>query len=141
MKKNLFKMNRNSLLNSGKAILLAAILTGSAVSAQSAEKNNEGEPQNTVVRHLGNTAEGMYFRVQLDNESGERFTVTVKDSEGSVLYQETYRDKKFDKKFQVPKSADSRVVFTIRSLKTNNAETFQVDTNTRVIEEVIVTKL
>lgn len=76
----------------------------------------------------------------MDNEAGEKFSVTIKDADGSILFSDTYQDKKFDKRFLFNKSEDySKLSFIIRSLKDNQAQTFEINTSTRVIENYDVT--
>jgi hypothetical protein len=94
-----------------------------------------------VVTHIGNLEGSVLFKVQYDNLSGEKFALTIKDLNGEVLYQEVYTDKKFDKKFQLPKENAGKLQFIIKSVRTNQAQTFEVNTNSRLVEEMIVKKV
>lgn len=93
------------------------------------------------VKHLGNPPGSVVFQVLYDNPTGERFSITIRDMEGAVLYQDHYSDKKFDKKFQLPKEQSEKLKFIIKGAKSNQAQTFEVSSNTRVIEELVVQKV
>jgi len=94
-----------------------------------------------VVSHIGNPEGSILFQVQYDNVGGGKFALIIKDNEGSVLYQDVFTDKKFDKKFQLPKEATGKLHFIIKGYKTNHSQTFEVNTNTRVVEEVVVKRI
>jgi len=120
------------------AFTVTAILLSASASLQA----QSTEPVNPVaIRHLGNTTETMNFQVKYDNESGNKFAVVVRDQENNILYQEYYTDKKFDKKFSIPKVDNSKVIFQFKNVKDNSIQTFEVNTNIRMVEEVIVKRV
>lgn len=94
-----------------------------------------------VVTHIGNIDNSVLLKVQYDNLSGEKFALTIKDQHGEVLYQEVYSDKKFSKKFQLPKENAEKLHFIIKGVKSNQTQTFEVNTNTRLVEEMVVKKI
>ena len=94
-----------------------------------------------VVKHIGNPPGSAVFQVQYDNPTGEKFSLTIKDNEGSTVYQDTYSDKKFDKKFQLPEGQSDKLQFIIKGVRNTQAQVFEVSTNTRVIEEVVVKRV
>lgn len=94
-----------------------------------------------VVTHIGNPEGSLLFQVQYDNLSGDKFALIIKDNDGFTLYQNVYSGKKFDKKFQLPKESAGKLHFIIKGYKNTQAQTFEVNTNTRVIEEVIVKRV
>ena len=115
------------------AFLLAG---GTSLNAQSVEL-----PKTAVIKHLGNSEETMFFQVRVDNIVGERFSVSIKDHEGTTIFQEFYTDKNFDKKFRVPKTDNNRVTFHIKGSKDTIPQSFEINTNTKVVEEVIVKRI
>jgi hypothetical protein len=92
------------------------------------------------IKHIDNPRGNRVFQIQYDNQSGERFSLTIKDVDGTIVFQDTYADTKFDKRFQLPEGLSDKLKFIIKSLKSNNVQTFEVSTNTRVIEEIVVKK-
>ena len=81
------------------------------------------------------------FNVKFDNASAESFVLTVTDEVGEVIYRTVSKDKQFAKTFALPKSAEvNKVTFSIQSGKTNYRESFDVNINTSVVEDVVVSK-
>ena len=96
------------------------------------------------IKHISTTNDKVIFQLSLDNEAGERFSVSIRDNDGNTLFQDFYSDKKFDKKFVFEKSADlSKLTFIVRSLKDNTSQVFEVNTVPRVVEnyDVSIRKL
>ena len=92
------------------------------------------------VKHISTTNDKIVFQLSLDNETGEKFTVSIKDLVGNTLFQDTYSEKKFDKKFVFDKSENiGKLTFVLRSLKDNQTQVFEINTVTRVVENVDVT--
>ena len=120
------------------AFTVTAILLSASASLQ-AQSTEAVKP--AAIRHLGNTVETMNFQVKYDNEAGDKFAVVVRDQDNNVLFQEYYTDKKFDKKFALPKVDNNKVIFQIKNVKDNAIQTFEVNTNTRLVEEVIVKRV
>lgn len=92
------------------------------------------------VKHISTTNDKIVFQLSLDNETGEKFIVSIKDLSGNTLFQDTYSEKKFDKKFVFDKSEDiGKLTFVLRSLKDNQTQVFEINTITRLVENVDVT--
>ena len=79
--------------------------------------------------------------MKVNNGEGERFTIVVKDDKGSTMYRESYNDRNFRKRFVLPKTDTNKLTFQIRSESGSKSETFEINTKTRVVEEVVVTKV
>lgn len=120
------------------AFAVTAILLSASASLQAQSTENV---KSAAIRHLGNTTETMSFQVKYDNEAGDKFAVVVRDQDNNVLFQEFYTDKKFDKKFSLPKVDNNKVIFQIKNVKDSTVQTFEVNTNTRLVEEVIVKRV
>ena len=56
------------------------------------------------------------------------------------MFKGSYGDKNFDKTFKLPKSEVSKVTFVIEDTKQGSKEKFDVNINTRVVEDVTVSK-
>jgi len=122
---------------------IMALLTLSQVAIAQARTVAVVEPAaGTVsVKHIGNPDGTVVFQVQYDNQAGNKFTLIIKDNDGNVIYQDTYSDKKFDKKFQLPQGETDKLQFIIKGPKNNTIQTFEVKTHSRMIEEVVVRKV
>ena len=96
------------------------------------------------IKHISTTNDKVIFQLSLENEAGERFSVSIRDNDGNTLFQDFYSDKKFDKKYVFAKSEDlSKLTFIIRSLKDNATQVFEINTVPRVVEnyDVSIRKL
>jgi hypothetical protein len=132
-------MKRPMLSAISKFTLGVAMLSGVMVAQAQTTAVNYGE-KNAEVKYLGSSDDAVLFKVSYDNPTSSKFLVIVLDGEGNELYQASFRDKKFDKRFKLPKSDKNKLTFVIRNMKEIELkETFEV--NTRYVEDVVVTKI
>jgi hypothetical protein len=134
-KANINRMVRNVLFTA-----LAALLSfGPVLQAQAQDK---GKDNSVVVKYLGSVGNQPVFQIEFDNEGEEEILVNLKDTDGNVLYQERFKEKKFSKKFQLNHSEDNmKVVLSITTRKDRFTQQYQIDRNTRLVEDIIVTKV
>jgi hypothetical protein len=96
--------------------------------------------KNAEVKYLGNSEDAVLFNISYSNPNSSKFFVTVLDAEGTTIYQGSFTDKKFDKRFRLPVSEKNKLTFVIRNAKAVELkETFEI--NTRYVEDVVVTKI
>ena len=98
-------------------------------------------PIKAAVTYVATGNESLFFDVKVNNAEGEKFTIVVKDDNSTTLFRGTYYDKNFKKRFVLPKTDSNKLTFQIRSESDSKSETFEVNTKTRVVEEVVVTKV
>jgi hypothetical protein len=91
------------------------------------------------VKYIAGKDGDVLFNVVYNNATGQRFSVLVLDEFGNQLYQNSFSDKKFDRKFKLadPESTNS-LTFIIRNYGDNSVQRFRVDASNRLIEEVEV---
>ena len=95
-----------------------------------------------TVRYLGTQDDMLIFNVSYSNPDGSRFLLTVKDQDGTQLYQSLFSDKSFYKQFRLPKADKDRIVFVIHDYRDADVvKTFDVSVNSRFIREVAVKKI
>jgi hypothetical protein len=116
------------------------ILSTTSVHAQAVEAS-EKSPSSAVVTYLGKNDDRMLIQVQYDNTTGEKFNVTVKDTEGSIMFSQVFSEKKFDKNFRFPIMENDKLTFIIKNISERNAQTFEVNSNVRTVEEVVIKKV
>ena len=122
-----------------KLTLGALLFTGVASTEAKAAGNNPGDKV-PAVKYLGTSADAVLFNVSVDNPAGTKFIVTLLDEDNTPLFQEVYTDKKFDKRFKLPKSEKNKLTFVIRNFKDADVkESFEI--NTQYVEDVVVTRL
>jgi hypothetical protein len=133
----------------GKFFRTAAIvvmLTGSYAATQAATASYSVTHPGaglgkTEITHLSTSDQSLVFQVNVENASAEKFFIVIKDEGGSVIYRGSFSDKDFSKKFVLPKNESGKITFTIKSSSDVQSESFAINSNTRVIQEVVVTKV
>ncbi len=133
--RSFFSIARKSVL----AIAIAAItIPATALTTSTVDPVEE----TAAVKYIGSEAQTMLFNVKYNNVNASKFIVTIKDQDGITLFQSSFTDAVFDKKFSLPKGTDaSKLIFTISDKKNNYSESFEVSTETRVVEDVLVKKV
>jgi len=131
-----------------KAAMVVALITGTSnfVNAQTVVSSdfiasNEPVLNNVVVNHISTADDKLVFNVRIPNTEGKKFTVIVKDIDGNTLFHNSYTEKNFNKKFQLPKVDDEKYKFIIKDDSGSLPQTFEVNSNVRFVEEVIVKKI
>jgi hypothetical protein len=129
-----------------KTAAIVVSLTGTYAATQAApalyEVTNPGAGLGkTEITHLSTNNQSLVFQVNVENASAEKFFIVIKEENGSVIYRGAFNGKDFSKKFVLPKTDSGKVTFTVKSSSDTQSESFAINSNTRVIEEVVVTKV
>lgn len=96
----------------------------------------------SYVKYLGTENGDVWFSVNYANPAGEKFTLIVKNEEGDILYEGTFNNQQFAKKIKlVLDEQDALPTFVIKTPSRQFAQSFQVNADTRLVENVVVTKL
>lgn len=140
MKKTNFRAFRKGLYSKSVKFTATVFLMLSGFSAIAQNEKITEEVKSTNIYHIGNDKENLFFRVIHKNEEGNKFSVVVRDENGSALFQNVYTDKDFDKKFMLPRTS-AKVTFIIRDLLEDKSQHFTINTNVRVVEEIIISKI
>jgi hypothetical protein len=96
-------------------------------------------PPAASVSYLGTSNEQLSFLMNYDNETAEKFVVSIVNKDGDVLFEGVYADKKFSKTFKLPTDAGN-VSFSISSFRNKSEKKFLVTTERRITEEVVILK-
>ncbi len=136
MKANRAISNRNIILS----LFLSAILSVISFAGANAQKTSPQlvNPVNSIT-YVGTADEHVNFLLNYDNEANEKFVVIVSSAAGKTLYEEVYTDRKLTKIFSVPVEFGN-VTFTVVSNRNKSDKKFQVATERKVIEEVVIKK-
>ncbi len=95
-----------------------------------------------AVQFSGSTDEALFFDVKANNPKGDKFTLIIQNDDGDVLFTKDYNDKDFSKRIKLLRDENSsRYNFSIRSANKDLETNFAISTVTRVVDDVIVTKL
>jgi hypothetical protein len=96
-----------------------------------------------TVKYIGTLDGQPVFKVQVENENNAVSHLTIKDDTGDILYSEKIKGKEFSKKFKF-ENADRRNVkltFIVEGKDGAQSQDFQVNTSTKVLNDVVVTSL
>ena len=119
--------------------VIALFTFGTVLTANAQESGNK---ENVEIKYLGAVGNNPIFQVEFDNLEEEELFITLKDSDGNMLYSEKFKEKKFSKKFQVERAdEDLRVILTIANKKGKFSQQYQINRNTRIVQDVFVTKV
>jgi len=127
-----------SKLSLGILFLVAAV----AVQAQSPAPVNGVKESPLEVKYMGAQEDMIVFNVAYKNPSGDKFSIIVKDQDGSQLYQVVYNEKSFAKQFKLPRADKDKITFIIRNYKEADiTKSFAINVNSRFVEDFAVKKL
>ena len=108
-------------------------------------KGNGGGPTNNnsastaEVKCITGTDGEFLFNVIYNNTTGSHFSVMVLDGDGDQLFENQYSDKKFDKKFKLADPDEfAKLTFIIRNYGDNSVQRWEVNTNSKIVEDVEV---
>ncbi|HWB27034.1 MAG TPA: hypothetical protein VG738_16240 [Chitinophagaceae bacterium] len=142
MKRTFVKMVSTKVL--AAVLLSGSVLLAAPVTGKATPRTIEiiSPATQATVQFAGAADNALYFNVKVANANGDKFTITVTDKEGDVLYTNEFSEKNFDKKFKLLKSDDiSAYNFRITSSNKSLDQTFSVSATTKVVDDVTVTKL
>jgi hypothetical protein len=128
------------------SILFAVILLSSQSNATAAVTDfrsdsalSVNKPEYVFVKYVGSTEDGLFFNVKYNNEKGQNFDILITDEDGETLYEGSFSDKFFDKKFLLPEDSDaSLVTISLKSGKDNFIKSYSVKSNT--VKSAVVNK-
>ena len=124
-----------------KSIIFSLVFAGaSLVSLANGTHGPSGDKTESTaeVKYIG-SSEGGIFNVLYTNGTGSRFSVAILDENGNQLFLHCYSDKQFDKKFRLAEpEVFGKLVFVIRNFGDNTVQRFEVNSASRLIEDVEV---
>jgi len=93
------------------------------------------------IKYLGAEGNHVVFHLEIDNKAEEPYTVRIKDEYGNLLFYKTIKERRISKRFHFNKDEIGELVtFIVNSKKEQKIETYQVDRNIRIVEDVVVRK-
>jgi hypothetical protein len=108
-------------------LILVVMLTGISLNAIAAgpEKKTEGDTYS--VTYMGESKQGLVFKVQYVNVDISRYRLVLKNEDGLVLLDKYYTDKRLSETIILPKEDSSKSLsFTIQNRKGNYTRNFFV---------------
>ncbi|MFT3949247.1 MAG: hypothetical protein QM763_19945 [Agriterribacter sp.] len=134
-------MKTGTIFSAVRKSLLVVAIAAVTIPATAGVKSVDPVEETASVKYIGRQDQTMFFNVKYNNVNASKFFVVIKDEDGVTLFQGAFTDSAFDKKFSLPKTETGKVIFTISDKKNNYSESFEITTETRVVEDVIVKKV
>jgi len=139
MKKQFFRAGVVRRVINRFLVTAVIAVTGFTVHAQTSQVKQESVSPATSVKYMGSRQDILSVAVQYSNAKGQPFTITVHDQDGYQFFQGHFTEKKFSKVFELPKTDVSKLIFIIRNARTNEVQSFEV--NTKAVEETVVKRI
>jgi len=137
-------MNKQTFKLAVKKVILMSgfvcALTFAAFNTTQANSHTASSAK-SAFHYVGTDENKIVFNVKFENPTESKFDLVITNDNGDVVYKQTYSDKSFDKKIVLLKEGDAHLTFAIRGKDVNYKESFDISTTTKVVEDVVVTKL
>ena len=128
--------------NAGKSIFLPAFIVVFFAAATPARAQVQEKAKVPVeFKYLGTVNNQPLFGVEFENPNEEDLYISLKGPDGTILYSEWFKDKKYSKKFRIEDYPEDAVTFAVMSRKEKQTQVFRINKSTRVVEDVVVTRL
>jgi hypothetical protein len=131
-------LNTFSLVKKTVIMLLAVILTLNSATAKVSDSTIDEE--NASVSCLKMEEGQIYFNVKFENAEGGRFDILVNDANGDNLYRAAFTGKNFNKVFRAPVE-NGKLVIVIRDSKANTSHKFELSTESKMVEQILVKRM
>lgn len=136
---------RNTITRSVAAVVVAMLLLVASPFSGKANNNNKEEAarfENQVsVQYAGASENAVMFRVAFANPEAQKFTLTIKNEAGDVLYRGHFNNANFSKTVHLlNEENEMSPVFIISNGDQKIERSFTVNRTTGTTEEVVVSK-
>lgn len=122
---------------------LVTVLVLSTVAFANGEKAPKNTNSSIEVKHIGNYENQPIFQLNLTTAEADEFTITLRDSDGNVLYSDKEKGTSITRKFLLTTQeiGDNIVTIEVRAKKSPKAEVYTINRKQNLIEEMFVTKI
>jgi hypothetical protein len=123
------------------SFITIGLILSSAISHQAMA--NEDLAKKTQINYIGKSSNLLTFKVDYQNVEQKKFVLELVDQDSQeVLYQKTYNDTAFSKNLYVSmQSLDCNLTFRIRSGKDSFEKSFSINSEVKLVEDMIVKAL
>ncbi len=127
-----------------KALMLsfAIVFTTLMATAGTGDKDKKNSIP-VELSYIGNINQSPVFQLALENETGEKLYISVRNQSGDVLYATSFKGKNFSKKIRFDNAdmSDMQLKLVITSKTKFETQHFHITQQNRVIEEITVAKV
>ena len=139
MKKELFIARPSGLYST--ALLTSMLVFCGIVDARA--NTGTGDNLNVArIHYVGSTNSLLTFNVSYHNDAAEKLVLEITDDQGDVLYKDAFTATAFDKNIYLKNLGDKcRVHFSLKAGKQTITQTFDIFSQTKLIQENVVSKI
>ncbi|MFT4204112.1 MAG: hypothetical protein QM610_09395 [Chitinophagaceae bacterium] len=131
------------------SILAIAFVVANAYAANVVGNDGNGKKEDKVervkdvnVKYVGETSDnGIVFDVNYANPTGQRFILVISNSQGEVLFNQSFKGADFHKTVMIKKDSDAvgNVKFAVKSNGNElYSQAFQIDMESHFVNNVVV---
>lgn len=125
-------------------VILTLSFSSSAFANGEKAKAPKGENTNSIeLKHIGDYENQPIFQLNLTTSEADEFTITLRDSDGNLLYADKIKGTVISRKFLLTTQeiGDNIVTIEVRSKKSSKAEVYTINRKQNLVEETYVTKI
>lgn len=94
------------------------------------------------IKYVGSIDYKPVFQIDFENVEGTEVNLLLRDEDGTIIYSEFVKDKKYSRKIQLENiDRNARLTLSLRTKKGTQTQVFQINKNTRIVEDVVVAKI
>jgi hypothetical protein len=131
--------NAFSYVKKTAVMLLAVMVTLTSASAKVSDTTYE-DGENATVSCLKLEEGQVYFNVKFENADGGRFDILVNDVTGDNLYHASFSGKNFNRVFRAPVE-NGKLVIIIRDGKDKTSHKFELSTESKMVQQILVKRM
>jgi hypothetical protein len=125
-------------------MLIAFFTVFSIAAAPTAWASDSSNAVPVELKYIGKINNQPLFQLNFNGNADENeFTIIIRDVNGNTLYKENIKGENFYKKFLLNSDeiGDNMLKFEVISKKSKKSVVFQVGSETRIVNEVVVNKM
>lgn len=132
-----------TLFNNRLAAFTVAALFALTLSAPAMANGGDKKEATAELKYIGKYNNQPVFEISFNNKEEKEFIVTIVDDSRNILYKDVIAAGTSSKKYALNTDEIGNVPlqFEITSKKTNKTTVYQINKESRVIEDVVVNKL
>lgn len=131
-----------TLFNNRLTAFTVAALFALTLSAPAMANGDNKKEATAELKYLGKFNNQPVFEVSFNNQEEKEFVVTIVDDSKNVLYRDVITAGVSSRKYALNEDLQNVTLqFEITSKKTNKTTVYQINKESRIVEDVVVNKL
>lgn len=136
-----------TLVNKSRVAVVALIAVFTlSFSAPALANEKDKKEKNSIpveLKYIGQLNQQPLFELAFSSEEENEYVVIIRDEFGTVLYKDNIKGSAFSKKFllNTEELGNVSLKFEVSGKKSDKTATFVIDRNSRIVEDLAVTKL